>query len=233
WQDNLSRWEGMIAAIEQATAPGSELHQHTHLSLLRFGHDPFPNDAGSTIEGETSGIVDGQKIDLFWDDADEQYSSCVGPSIASKLDTVPAPMNGSTIGIATWTKGALDRAAVEIATTKADHPADQQAPARPYVILLFTDGAWTSADGGGQMSPASENPALTAADLHGRQGIRTYVITIAASDQAEAAADELAAAGGTNSAFVADTPAQLDQALDTVVSNIMNSHVATQCAACP
>jgi hypothetical protein len=66
-QNNLTRWQVVVQSIEQITQDGSFLSQNTHLALMRFGHDPAPA-AGTTIPNDTSGILDGQKLDVPWYD---------------------------------------------------------------------------------------------------------------------------------------------------------------------
>jgi MYXO-CTERM domain-containing protein len=228
-QNNLTRWQVTVAAVQQVTTPGSFLSQNTHIALTRFGHDPSPNNAGTTIQGDSSGLVDGQRLDVAWDNAQNEYFSCAGASIASALNAIPAPMNGSLTGIGTWTKGALDFVAAEIAQTKADHPDDQLDTPRAYVNVLLTDGEWTGVNGTTPLSPASEDPAITAAALFDQQTIRTYVVAVSGSPGALAAANTTAAAGGTGTAIDGDSPEALQQALADVVQNIIDSVVAPEC----
>src|SRR5688572_12793681 len=48
-QNNLTRWQVTVAAVQQVAAPGSFLSQNTHLALMRFGHDPNPGAMGTMI----------------------------------------------------------------------------------------------------------------------------------------------------------------------------------------
>jgi len=105
----------------------------------------------------------------------------------------------SVFGIGTWTKGAMDRAAGLIAEDRAAFPF--YAATRQYVIMVITDGEWTSPDGTTPLSPASANPGLTAADLFNNQGIETWVVEISSDPNSQAAANNLAAAGGTGQAY--------------------------------
>ena len=148
--NNLTRWEVTVAAVQWITQPGSFLSQNTQLALMRFGHEPAA-EACTPIANDNSGIVDGQAFDVRWDDDDDQYLVCNGQALLDALEATPAPMNGAMVGIGTWTKGALDRAAVEIANTKTDHPEDNDD--RAYANLLLTDGAWTGMDGTTTLSP--------------------------------------------------------------------------------
>lgn len=85
---------------------------------------------------------------------------------------------------------------------------------------LLTDGAWSSPDGTVTLSPASENPSLTAADLHKNQGVDTYVIAIAADSQAEAAANEVASAGGTTAAYLGGDATLAESAIQSALADI-------------
>jgi MYXO-CTERM domain-containing protein len=198
WDMNnqLSRWEVAVAAIQQMIQPNSFLGQNTHLALMRFGHDPSI-DPGSVIDGDASGLVDGHTIDVPWDDDNANYHECNGQALIDSLDATVAPMMGAELGIGSWTKGALDAALAEIDTTKADHPADQQDGARAYANVLLTHGAWTSQDGAQTLAPAGDNPAIPAATMFDQHGIPTYVVSMASAPVAEMAADAIAAAGGT------------------------------------
>jgi hypothetical protein len=95
------------------------------LGLIRFGHDPA-RDPGTTIKEDTSGLIDGQKLDVGWYDEArpaKATSSCTnGDAILAALEAVGPPSGATTAGIGTWTKGAMDFAAAYIAKTKADHP---------------------------------------------------------------------------------------------------------------
>jgi MYXO-CTERM domain-containing protein len=226
--NNNTRWEVTVAAVQQIVQPNSFLSQNTHLALMRFGHDPSIN-ANTPINGDQSGLIDGHKIDVFWDDNNDVYQPCNGQALIDALNNVPAPMNGAEFGIGTWTKGALDAVLAEINTTKADHPADQVDPARAYVNVLLTDGAWTSQNGMQTLGPAGDNPATPAAAMFDQQGIPTYVVAVAGDPAAEMAADATAAAGGTMAAIDGDTPDLLAEALQDVVQTIIASVVAPEC----
>ncbi|PRP91508.1 von Willebrand factor type A domain protein [Enhygromyxa salina] len=226
--NNATRWEVTVAAVQQVVQPGSFLSQNTHLALMRFGHDPAASE-GTMIAGDLSGIIDGQALDIQWDDDNNEYLPCNGQALVDSLNEVDAPMQGMEFGIGTWTKGALDAVAVEIAQTKADHPDDQDMPGRAYVNVLLTDGEWTGMDGTTPLEPANQNPAITAADLYDNQDIQTFVVAVAGDPNAEAAADETAAAGGTTEAIDGATPDLLAMALAGVVQNIIDSVVAPEC----
>ncbi len=227
WDGQSTRWEVTSAAITAVTQPGSFLSQNTNLALMRFGHDPSPGQPGTSIANEDSGLIDGNVIDVAWDDDADEYYPCNGAAIGEALVAAGAPMEGNLFGIGTWTKGALDAMSVEIAQTKADHPGD--VGARAYVNVVVTDGAWTGVNGTTTLAPAGENPAITAADLFDNQNIQTYVVAVAGDPAAEMAADETAAAGGTNAALDGDTPEELEAALAGVVQDIIDSVVAPEC----
>ncbi len=226
--NNLTRWEVTVAAVQQIVQPNSFLSQNTHLALMRFGHDPSaqPN---TTIDGDQSGLVDGHKIDVFWDDNNDVYYNCNGQALVDALINVDAPMQGNQFGIGTWTKGALDAVLAEINTTKADHPDDQMDAPRAYVNVLLTDGAWTSQNGLQTLGPNGDNPAIPASTMYDQQGIQTFVVAVAGDAQAEMAADATADAGGTMAAIDGATPDLLAEALQNVVQNIIDSVVAPEC----
>jgi MYXO-CTERM domain-containing protein len=226
-QNNLTRWQVVVSSITQVTQDGSFLSQNTHLALMRFGHDPSVN-AGTLIPNDTSGIVDGQKLDVPWYDAqNDPWYECNGAAIGTALDAAGDPINGSLVGIGTWTKGAMDYASTLIDQAIADHPEDNGE--RTYLNVVVTDGAWTGQDGTTPLAPANQNPALTAADLFDNQNISTYVVAVAGDPNAEMAADQLAAAGGTGAAIDGDTPALLEQALQALVQQIIDAIVAPEC----
>src|SRR5690606_34878166 len=147
----------------------SFLSQNTHLALMRFGHDPN-GQPNTIIDGDQSGLVDGHKIDVFWDDNNNEYYPCNGQALIDALNSVPSPMDGAEFGIGTWTKGALDAVLAEINPNKAGHPDDQVDPARASVNGLLTDGAWTSQNGLQPLAPANQNPAIPAATMCDQQG---------------------------------------------------------------
>ena len=227
--NDLTRWEVTVEALQQLTQPGSFLSQNTHLALIHYGHDPDPNNPGTPVANDQSGLLDGSALDLPWDDGQVDYYPCNGTSFSEALADIGAPMQGMQFGIGTWTKGALDAVAAEIAQTRADHPQDGLNPARPYVNVLLTDGEWTGTNGTTPLSPNNQNPAITAADLFDNHNTQTFVVALAGDLGAEAAADETAAAGGTYSATDADTPALLAAALNSVVTEVINSVVAPEC----
>lgn len=227
-QNNLTRWQVVVESIKTVTQDGSFLAQNTHLALMRFGHDPAV-EAGTTIFNDSSGIVDGQVLDVPWYDAQNNpWLECNGAAIGNALDAAGEPINGSLVGIGTWTKGAMDYAKLLIDQSIADHPDDNGE--RAYVNVVVTDGAWTSMDGTTPLAPANQDPAITATDLFDNQNVRTYVVAVAGDPAAELAADQLASAGGTGpTAIDGDTPALLELALATLVQEIIDAVVAPDC----
>jgi MYXO-CTERM domain-containing protein len=228
-QNNLTRWQVVVSSIKTITQDGSYLSQNTHLALMRFGHDPNAAQAGTLIPNDSSGITDGQKLDVPWYDAqNDPWYECNGAAIGAALDAAGDPINGSLVGVGTWTKGALDYAKTLINQAVADHPEDNGE--RIYLNVVVTDGAWTGVDGTQTLAPAGQNPALTAADLFDNQGISTYVVAVAGDPAAEMAADSLAVAGGTGpTAIDGDTPVLLEQALAGLVQSIIDDLVAPEC----
>jgi hypothetical protein len=72
WDMNnqLTRWEVTVAAVQEIVQPNSFLSDNTHLALMRFGHDPSQPQHG--ING--SPAPRRHKIDVFWDDNNDNYS---------------------------------------------------------------------------------------------------------------------------------------------------------------
>lgn len=226
--NNLTRWQVVVQSIKTITQDGSFLSQNTHLALMRFGHDPSAA-AGTLIPNDPSGIVDGQKLDVPWyDDQNTPWFECNGAAIGAALDAAGDPINGSLVGIGTWTKGAMDYSKTLIDASVAAHPEDLGE--RAYLNVVVTDGAWTGQDGTTPLAPAGQNPSITATDLFDNDGVPTYVVAVAGDAAAEMAADQLATAGGTGpTAIDGDTPALLEQALAALVQDIIDDLVAPEC----
>jgi hypothetical protein len=230
-----TRWEVAVEAIATLmTTNGGYFQENMHVALMRYGHDPDPDTQGTTIPGDASGLVDGQSLDVPWydpDDPDATYFECNGQDIIDALADMPPPLcqGNPCSGIGTWTKGALDRTAVAIQASKFTHPEDViPGDERFYGIMVVTDGAWTGPAGFPQLSPADENPAITAGTLFDQQGIPTYVVAVADANDLPFA-DELAQAGGTNAAIGADNPQQLNMALGQVVQDIADQVIVPEC----
>jgi MYXO-CTERM domain-containing protein len=232
-----TRWEVAVEAISTLmTTNGGYFQENMHVALMRYGHDPQPDSLGTVIPGDQSGLVDGQSVDVPWydvDSADKTYFDCNGQAIIDALAEMPPPLcqGNPCSGIGTWTKGALDRTESLIGQSKVDHPEDViPGEERFYGVMVVTDGAWTAPQGFPQLSPESENPAITAGSMFDQDGIPTYVVAVADANNLPFA-DQLAAAGGTGAAIGADNPAQLNQALSQVVQDIASQVIVPECTA--
>ncbi|MDC0673323.1 MYXO-CTERM sorting domain-containing protein [Nannocystis radixulma] len=228
---NQTRWEAAVSAIvAMVDADNGYLQGNVLLGLMRFGHDPAVGQMGTMIPDDSSGIVDGQKIDVgFYDeqDANKAYFHCNGEAIKTAIMSVPAPINGSMTGIGTWTKGAMDKAQAYIHQTWNDHPNDKAK--RKGAIVLLTDGQWTDPSGTQSPGPANQNPSLTAGNLFTVDQVPTYVVAIGEA-MGKMFADEIAMAGGTGTAYDAANPAQLIDALKMVVQAIINDVIQPICS---
>lgn len=228
---DTTRWEGAVDAITKAIAyDNGYIAENFILGLVRFGHDPNPQAPGTKIPADTSGLIDGQKLDVPWyDDADpaKAYIECTnGDAILAALEAVGAPSGGNKTGIGTWTKGAMDFAATYIAKAKADHPLDNNK--RAAILLVLTDGKWTDPTGMMQLKPATQDPKITAGNLFTMQDIPTYVVAIGDAE-GQGFANDLAAAGGTTAAIDAGNPQELIDALTAVIVKIQKDVVAPIC----
>ena len=229
---NQTRWQAANTAISQAIDfDNGYIAEHFILALIRFGHDPDPNVPGTKIATDTSGLVDGQKLDVPWydpDDPQKPYRECSnGDAIVAALAATDPPSGGNKIGIGSWTRGALDFTANYIATTKADHPQDMGQ--RPTVLMLLTDGPWQSPQGNQNLGPANQSPNPSAAALFTQQGIPTYVVAFGDAFE-KAFANDLALAGGTATAFDAESPQALIDGLKTGIIDIQTDVVTPACA---
>ncbi|HEY0138001.1 MAG TPA: VWA domain-containing protein, partial [Nannocystis sp.] len=230
---NVTRWQAAVEAIEGlVNDDNGYIAESFILGLIRFGHDPDPGTPGSKIAGDSSGLVDGQRLDVPWYDSaapDKPYTECTnGDAIVAALGSAGPPGGGQKTGISSWTKGAIDFAAASIAQTKADHPQDQGK--RAAVLLLVTDGPWTNANGAQQLAPAGQDPKLAASALWMQQGVPTYVVALGEAKEA-AFADTLAAAGGTTAAVDVATPQGFKDALGAVVAAVQHDVLTPACGA--
>ncbi|MBK9753512.1 MAG: VWA domain-containing protein [Nannocystis sp.] len=226
---NTTRWQAAVDAISLAVNnDNGYIAENFILGLIRFGHDPDPNVPGTTIPADSSGLIDGQKLDVGWYDPNppnKPYIECTnGDAIVAALIAAGPPSGGNKIGIGTWTKGAMDFAGSYLAKTYADHPGDT----RSAVLMLVTDGKWTNPQGKVTLAPADQDPAITAADLFDNQEIPTYVVAIGDAE-GQAFADKLAAAGGTMKAIGAKDPQALIDAFKAVIAKIQEDVVAPVC----
>jgi len=228
-----TRWSGAKKAIKAAIdSDNGWLASNVILGLTRFGHDPNPGVAGTTIPNDDSGLVDGQKLDVPWYDEvapGKDYVHCTnGDAINDALAAMSAPIDGNLLGIGTWTKGALDFTSAYITKTRADHPGDQGT--RLAALMVITDGEWTNTQGNANLSPAGENPAITAGALYNQPSpVPTYVVALGEA-QGKAFADELAAAGGTMKAIDVVDNAALVKALKAVIVDLQKDVLAPVCA---
>ncbi|EDM75325.1 hypothetical protein PPSIR1_01077 [Plesiocystis pacifica SIR-1] len=201
-----TRWEASVEALETMLQPGLFLTNQANIAIMRYGHDPQPGVPGTTIPGDASGLVDGHVFDQRWDDERGVYHECVAEELLDLLAATPPPLNGAATGIEPWTRGALEAALAEALATQQDHPEDLGlepgliAP-RPYIFSLITAGAWTDADGSSAYAPAEADPAPVAEQAFDDHHIPTYVLSWHGDEQAQAAADAVANAGGTQVAI--------------------------------
>jgi MYXO-CTERM domain-containing protein len=225
-----TRWQRAVAAV-QALVDGDNgyIQGNTMLALMRFGHDPDVDQPGTTIAGDASGLVDGQKLDLAWYDAqdpDKQYFQCNGEALKAALATVPPPLAGAPTGIGAWTAGALARAEALFAAAEADHPEDVEPAVRKAALILITQGVWTDAESTQVLQPPSDDPAPVALDMWNDLAIPTFVLSVGdAAGTAEAS--KLAAAGGTGQA-VAD-PQVLGDALKMALQALIDEGFPPDC----
>ncbi len=236
--DNISRWEAAAGAVQNLMiADQNYLSENMHVALMRFGHDPNPNSEGTLINNDSSGIEDGQKLDVHWYDLegdDKTYYECNGQAIIDAVDALPAPIDGNLTGIGTWTNGALQYAQELIEQSIADHPSDVPSmDNRYYGLLVMTDGDWTNANGMGQTP--SEAPSNTAADLLAgvgpeNQPVQTFAVFFGEEGSSgEMSAQQLAMAGGTMNAILATDQMSLTMALTEVVNTIKDQVQAVEC----
>jgi len=231
FDNQITRWQGAVEAITQAVSfDNGYIAENFILGLVRFGHDPDPNVAGTTIPADKSGLVDGQKLDVGWYDdkaPNKPYIECTnGDAIIAALEAAGPPSGGNKVGIGTWTKGAMDFAKAYLAKTNADHPMDMGK--REAVFMVVTDGKWTNPQGNMPLAPANQDPAITAKDLFDNQDVSTYVVAIGDAE-GQMFADNLAAAGGTMKAIGAKDPQALIDALKAVIVKIQQDVVAPVC----
>jgi MYXO-CTERM domain-containing protein len=182
---------------------------------------------------DTSGIIDGQSLDVHWYDPDGtegNYFECNGDEVVDFLGSVAPPLcQGPTCaGIGTWTRGALEHAREIIGQTRTDHPNDDDPPnERSYFVLLMTDGLWSNPEGNLQGSPPEADPVEVAGELFSDDDTRVYVVAF--GDAAGLSfADDVAFAGGTNDAIQADA-GELVPALETVIQDISDNVIVPQC----
>ncbi|WAS96597.1 hypothetical protein [Nannocystis punicea] len=217
WGPNETRYSAITGAITDFLTTQPALAQRINVAFLRYGHDPNVQMAGTLIQNDSSGIMDGQKIDLSWTEGGA-YLQCQHENLAALITSLPPPINGSLVGIGTWTKGALDRARGLIQAQRAEFIENKNA-APYYRIILITDGQWTDPSGTQSPGPANQNPSITAGDLYMNENVMTHVITLGEAS-GKLFANELATAGGTGQAVDAMSPGTIDLALGAVFAAI-------------
>jgi hypothetical protein len=150
-QNNLTRWQVVVASIKTITQGGSYLSQDSHLARMRCDGAPSKcrpkRNSGPPLATRRS-------PDVPWYDAqNDPWYECNGAAIGAALDDAIDPITGSLVGIGTWTEGALDYAKTYAGHSIADPPdVDGE---RTYLNVVVTDGAWTCIDG---MQPSAAEP---------------------------------------------------------------------------
>lgn len=232
---NGTRWENAVDAVNNlVVSDNGFFSDNMHLALMRFGHDPDPFSPGTGIQGDQSGIVDGQSLDVPWYDAnsnDKTYFGCNGDELIASLEATPPPLcqPPGCSGVGTWTKGALDFATDIIIETQADHPNDlEPGDERWYGLMVITDGAWTDQVGFPQLFPPEQNPALSAGNLFDNLDVPTYVVAVAEAANLEFA-NELAEAGGTGEAIGAENPQAVVDAVGGIIEEIKDAVIVPEC----
>ena len=241
FQPGQTRWEAAVEAIQNiVTTDNGFFDESMHLGLMRFGHDPDPDNDGTiiTVSGQTdtSGITDGQSLDVPWYDAENDpsgYFECSGEDIVDFLDNVDPPLcvGLNCAGIGTWTQGALQAARDYITQTRTDHPDDVIVDdERSYFVMLMTDGVWTTQTGQAPVNAGEEamyDPVPVGGDLFGTDGVPVYVVAFGDA-LGETFADDLANAAGTGTAIDAGA-GQLVPALESVIEDIEDTVIIPEC----
>ena len=236
-----TRWEAAVEAVQNiVTANNGYFDDNAHIAMMRYCHDPDPNNSGTPIMGDQSGLIDGVRLDVNWYDPNPQtsndYFECNGDAIVQTLNQMPPPpcLGANCAGCGTWTNGAMLYAQELIEQSRADHPEDMEpGDERYYANLLLTDGVWCSqnglqcADTHPAIQNGPDNPAPTAAHLYDEMGVPTYVVAIGEAVGTQFN-DEIATAGGTGQALEPGQ-GQLIPALQAVVDDIINSVITPTC----
>jgi hypothetical protein len=209
---NETRWTQLEQSLHGLSVnTQAALEDDAIISLIRYAHDPSPNP-GTTIPNDTSGIVDGKGYDVMWSD-------CNWADVLDAYADAGPPLDGAPFGAGSWVKGSMDLALAEITAAKLQ-PANA---GRAYRVIVIAPGNWSGQDGTVAYSPPSSNPSITATELYQTHNVPTYVVALNPDGTQENAADQLAAAGGTNTAYVAFTgnalPAALTSAITAAIGN--------------
>ena len=229
-QDVTTRWDAQLDAV-RALVGNVDFTDNMHIALARFGHDPDPGAAGTTIGTDTSEpqITDGFALDVGFDDDSGAYLDCNADSLLAEIDSralTPPPEIGGGVSdtMGTWTRGALASALALIEQTRANHPEDVN---RTYEVVLMTDGDWNCPDSFTQGDCPDEDPAPQATTLLAGN-VRVHVVGFA--DAAGIASlDAVASNGGTGAAIDASSPDELTAALDGVLQGVRDSVVVPEC----
>jgi MYXO-CTERM domain-containing protein len=213
-------WDGTVATITELLAmQNGYFDMNMRFAVLRYAHDPNPATLGTLIPGDTTGLVDGTRLDVSWYDQAGDPLDCNGASVLAVLDGMPPP---PASGLLTWTAGALLEARDLIASSRADHPGDMD-PERPrlYVNMAFSQGRWTSADGSQELAPPSDDPVPVANALFNDDDVPTYVFDLGPPSDT-LWLDDLAMAGGTTASLSAiDVEAALEQVVEDIKNRII------------
>ena len=209
-----TRFAAITEALTQHIfATDSYVATHANVALTRFGHDPLPNEEGTTLDSDISDppIIDGVALDVDWYDreAASAYYGCGEAEQPELLINQPPPINGSQSGIGTYTQGALQYGLDLIAESRSDH--NEEPWDRPYVIFLVTDGRWTGADGIDSQSP-EYNPTLVVETMPGLY-VQLHVLTLNAEEELEVESSEWATSTQGSAWHVDTAQGYLDIAL--------------------
>lgn len=221
-----TRWETAFKFIDEIVdADNGFLVSNFMLGLLRYGHDPDGNTPGTKIPNDSSGLVDGVKLDVPMYDADapgKPYFECTqGDAIHESMDNLAPPLYGVQNGIGSWTRGGLEFVAAYMQQAADDHPQDQDK--RLGMAVVITQGVWTSRNGAVKLLPTQDNPAIAADALFNNDNVPTHVITVGDA-VGKPHADELAAAGGT----LASVPVTDSQQLIDTFKQLLQELIADQ-----
>ncbi|MCY1066591.1 MYXO-CTERM sorting domain-containing protein [Nannocystis sp. RBIL2] len=226
-----TRWQRAVAAVQAIVDGDNGYIQGTSmLALMRFGHDPDADQPGTTIAGDASGLVDGQKVDVPWYDVidpDKTYFHCNGEAVKAALSAVPPPLAGAPAGIGAWTGGAMERAKALFAEVKADHPEEIGPKERRPALIVITQGVWSDQENTQVLQPPAADPAPVALDMWNNAAIPTFVLSVGDA-LGTAEAKGLALAGGTGQA-VTET-SLLGDALKAELQKIINQIEPPICA---
>ncbi|MBZ5713551.1 hypothetical protein [Nannocystis pusilla] len=228
---DTTRWERAVEAVELIVeTDNGYLQGNVLLALMRFGHDPDIDQPGTTIAGDASGLVDGQKLDVGWYDElapNKNYFECNGQAVLAALAAMPPPLDGAPAGIGSWTAGALTRAQSLFAAVAADHPQEVGPEARERALIVITQGVWSDPEDTQVLQPPAADPVPVAQDMWNDLAIPAYVLSV--GDAAgKAQADALAAVGGTDHAFDGEPQAFVD-ALKLFVQAKINDVFVPDC----